>query len=137
MTTTEQIAKLEKQVTLSLDLAERRRKEIESLRARNEELELLWTNERMLRYAAEAERDAETERLNRELQNRDKCSFIGAMRDCPTHGDSRKLKDERYLRQKVETELSLETERCAKTAREFTLSPVSGKAIAALIMEGR
>ena len=28
----------------------------------------------------------EIERLNKELQKRDKCSFIGPMRDCPTHG---------------------------------------------------
>ena len=30
---------------------------------------------------------AENERLNVELQKRDKCAFIGPMRDCPTHGD--------------------------------------------------
>ena len=30
---------------------------------------------------------AENERLNLELQKRDKCAFIGPMRDCPTHGD--------------------------------------------------
>ncbi len=34
----------------------------------------------------------ENERLNLELQKRDKCSFIGAMRDCPTHGESEELK---------------------------------------------
>ena len=29
----------------------------------------------------------EIERLNLELQKRDKCSYMGPMRDCPTHGD--------------------------------------------------
>ena len=29
----------------------------------------------------------EIARLNLELQKRDKCSFMGPMRDCPTHGD--------------------------------------------------
>lgn len=58
--------------------------EVNSLRARNDTLAIELANERILRYAAEAERDAETER-------------------------------------------------CAKVAREFSLSPVVGKAIAALI----
>lgn len=62
--------------------------EIESLRALATKFEIEAANERILRYAAEAERDAETER-------------------------------------------------CAKIAREFQLSPVVGKAIAALIMEGK
>ena len=35
---------------------------------------------------------AEIERLNLELQKRDKCSFMGPMRDCPTHGESEELK---------------------------------------------
>lgn len=34
-----------------------------------------------------AEKDAE--RLNLELQKRDKCSYMGPMRDCPTHGESK------------------------------------------------
>ena len=33
----------------------------------------------------------EIARLNQELQNRDKCSYIGPMRDCPTHGESADL----------------------------------------------
>ena len=33
----------------------------------------------------------EIARLNLELQKRDKCSFIGSMRDCPTHGESTEL----------------------------------------------
>ena len=33
----------------------------------------------------------EIERLNMELQQRDKCSFMGPMRDCPTHGESANL----------------------------------------------
>lgn len=36
----------------------------------------------------------EIERLNLELKKRDKCSFMGPMRDCPTHGD----KDAKRLR---------------------------------------
>ena len=59
--------------------------QIADLRKRNEKLYAEAANERILRYAAEAERDAETER-------------------------------------------------CAKIARDFSLSPVVGKAIAALIM---
>ena len=31
-------------------------------------------------------------RLEDKLKNRDKCSFIGPMRDCPTHGESEELK---------------------------------------------
>jgi uncharacterized small protein (DUF1192 family) len=34
---------------------------------------------------------AEIERLNLELQKRDKCSYIGPMRDCPTHGESAEI----------------------------------------------
>lgn len=33
----------------------------------------------------------EIERLNLELQKRDKCSFMGPMRDCLTHGESKEL----------------------------------------------
>ena len=36
----------------------------------------------------------EIERMNLELQKRDKCSYMGPMRDCPTHGD----KDAKRLR---------------------------------------
>ena len=34
----------------------------------------------------------EIERLNMELQKRNKCAYMGPMRDCPTHGESEKLK---------------------------------------------
>lgn len=46
--------------------------------------------------------DCQTERGNlqaelfaarQELAEREKCSFIGAMRDCPTHGESARLKE--------------------------------------------
>ena len=40
----------------------------------------------------------EIARLNLELQKRDKCSFMGPMRDCPTHGESEELK---HLRAEV------------------------------------
>ncbi len=40
----------------------------------------------------------EIERLNLELQKRDKCSFIGPMRDCPTHGESKDAARYRWLR---------------------------------------
>ena len=36
-------------------------------------------------------KDAEIKELNLEIQKRDKCSFIGAMRDCPTHGESKEI----------------------------------------------
>ena len=35
--------------------------------------------------------EAQVEQLNLELQKRDKCSFMGPMRDCPTHGESAEL----------------------------------------------
>jgi len=35
--------------------------------------------------------EAQVEQLNLELQRRDKCSFMGPMRDCPTHGESAEL----------------------------------------------
>ncbi len=34
---------------------------------------------------------AESDALNLELQKRDKCSYMGPMRDCPTHGESEQL----------------------------------------------
>jgi len=37
--------------------------------------------------AANKKQAFEIERLNLELQKRDKCSYMGPMRDCPTHGD--------------------------------------------------
>ena len=40
----------------------------------------------------------EIERLNLELQKRDKCSFMGPMRDCPTHGESKDAARYRWLK---------------------------------------
>lgn len=37
--------------------------------------------------------ESELAAANMELQKRDQCSFIGPMRDCPTHGESQRLKD--------------------------------------------
>ena len=37
-------------------------------------------------------------RLEDELKNRDKCSFMGPMRDCPTHGESRDAARYRWLK---------------------------------------
>lgn len=34
----------------------------------------------------------EIEKLREELKKRDKCAFMGAMRDCPTHGESEEIK---------------------------------------------
>jgi len=34
----------------------------------------------------------EIEKLCDEIKKRDKCAFIGAMRDCPTHGESAEIK---------------------------------------------
>ena len=42
---------------------------------------------RLLHEAAD-----EIERLNTDLQKRDKCAFIGPLRDCPTHGESEEIK---------------------------------------------
>ncbi len=45
-------------------------------------------------------------RLNLELQKRDKCAYMGPMRDCPTHGEGSELKALRSLcRQLYEAEL--------------------------------
>ena len=50
-------------------------------------------------YSDALERAAnEIERLNLELQKRDKCSFMGPMRDCPTHGDSKDAARYQWLR---------------------------------------
>jgi hypothetical protein len=38
---------------------------------------------------AEEKLQAEIDRLNDEIKRRDNCSFIGPMRDCPTHGAGR------------------------------------------------
>ena len=48
--------------------------------------EIRWPH-RILHEAAD-----EIERLNTELQKREKCAFIGPMRDCPTHGESEEIK---------------------------------------------
>jgi len=49
----------------------------------------------------------EIERLNLELQKRDKCSFIGAMRDCPTHGDSVDIKKFRAVLEAINGALEM------------------------------
>ena len=36
-------------------------------------------------------------KLQNELKSRDNCAFIGAMRDCPTHGESEQIKRLRKL----------------------------------------
>ena len=41
---------------------------------------------------------AEIDRLNLELQKRDKCSYMGPMRDCPTHGEGKDAARYRWLR---------------------------------------
>lgn len=46
----------------------------------------------------------------------------------------KELTNERIARFSVEAELQAETERCAKIARDYQLSPVVGRAIAALIV---
>lgn len=48
-----------------------------------------------------AVRQAEIDRLNIELQKRDQCSYMGPMRDCPTHGESKDAARYRWLRKRV------------------------------------
>lgn len=101
--------------------------EIESLRLRNKELDLQLTNERILRNAAEAERNgacAEKDSRIAELEQ-----SVSRLIDMV---EKRQSEIDKLYNQYV-----AETERCAKIAREYPLSPVVGKAIAALIMEGR
>ncbi len=43
----------------------------------------------------------ESVRLNLELQKRDKCSYMGPMRDCPTHGESKDAARYRWLRERL------------------------------------
>ncbi len=43
----------------------------------------------------------EIARLNQELQNRDKCSYMGPMRGCPTHGESADLAALRHRLQEI------------------------------------
>lgn len=53
----------------------------------------------MIEAATEIERlEAEIARLSLELQKRDKCSYMGPMRDCPTHGESKDAARYRWLR---------------------------------------
>ena len=49
----------------------------------------------------------EIERLNAELKKRDKCAFIGPMRDCPTHGESAEIK---RLREQLTPNAELDAE---------------------------
>ena len=55
---------------------------IEELRRERDELQDKCNNFASKCRTAIAESDA----LNLELQKRDKCSYMGPMRDCPTHG---------------------------------------------------
>jgi len=55
---------------------------IEALRRERDELQDKCNNFASKYRTAIAESDA----LNLELQKRDKCSYMGPMRDCPTHG---------------------------------------------------
>lgn len=47
------------------------------------------------------------------------------------------LTNERMLHYAAESEVKAETKRCVQVARDFPFSPANGRAIAALIMEGR
>lgn len=64
------------------------------LSTERERADYAWRNTRAIEahYTEADERQrAEIARLNLELQKRDKCAFIGPMRDCPTHGESAEL----------------------------------------------
>ena len=43
----------------------------------------------------------ERDKLLRQLANKDKCAYIGPMRDCPTHGESPKLQRAREALEKA------------------------------------
>ena len=45
------------------------------------------------------------EELNFELQKRDKCAYIGPLRDCPTHGESERLQKAEARVGKLQEEL--------------------------------
>lgn len=119
-----------KPVTLSL--AEHRQTEIESLRARNDKLSAEADNERILRYAAEADH-----RFQQLLAD----NLAEVIRDWERRSESCESKlGQLEANEKImglEAELKAETARCAQVARDFPFSPANGKAIAALITEGR
>ncbi len=111
------------------------RQEIEDLRARIDKLYVELTNERILRYAAEAERNT---------PRADKPSIL----DVPNYNASLDLDTTgeyfisgwyeadflSYLEKYASGIRNAETERCSKIAQDCQLSPVVGKAIAALIV---
>lgn len=130
-----------------------RKAEIESLRARNDKLALELDNERILRYAAEAERNSETADATRFRVLIDQHSSIESTGDDSEYENChieyfcadidydlaqsvRRMLD-REVNSKVQennSAVQAETERCAKIAQEYDRSPFDGKAIAALIM---
>lgn len=61
--------------------------------------------------------------LRHELQKRDKCSFIGPMRDCPTHGESAELRKEREARERAESALREARETAKKRIKQLETSP--------------
>ena len=138
------------------------RKEIENLRARNDKLYAEAANERILRYAAEAERDAlileycpnemTVERQNNWANHQKPFGYwhqgqtqegIVDESDFFLYSESGDVSCKSCVKlythpetnaNAVNKAVQAETERCAKMAREFQLSPVVGKAIAALIV---
>lgn len=95
------------------NLKDERKAEVESLRARNELLE---------------------SSMHTNIINRGKDMDNLRARNDKLYAD---YKHERMLRYAAEAEVKAETKRCAQVARDFAFSPANGRAIAALIMEGR
>jgi hypothetical protein len=78
------VERLRTQETDLFRLQEEAADTIEALRRERDDLQDKCNNFSSKCRTAIAERDA----LNLELQKRDKCSYMGPMRDCPTHGES-------------------------------------------------
>ena len=79
-------------------------------------------------------KDAEIEELNLEIQKRDKCSFIGAMRDCPTHGESKEIEQLNakvaMLREAIDDALG--SFKCTQNAQDYPSTHWSNLATKAL-----
>ena len=52
-----------------------------------------WTTDCLLAADALEALEQQVAALTEELQKRDKCSYMGPMRDCPTHGESKDAAD--------------------------------------------
>ena len=62
----------------------------------------------------------EIDRLNLELQKRDKCAYMGPMRDCPTHGESAELVAAKAA---ICDAVKIEREACATECERMVMYP--------------